>query len=162
MQQEWWSCRSGGVCSAARAGDPCVFRTFSGVLDGLSQHFQDYWLPQLIRIFEYNSFLSPFCFQMWQIVNFSASWCSFVEDNYAFTMGHRFHQPGAGWEEECCPYLLGMVVDMWVCIRGFSQATAWMERYKSAQKKNLQKTKALRKKLNTYYSCTCMDSTDPS
>ena len=35
---------------------------------------------------------------------------------------------GAGWEEEYCSYLLGMVVDMWVCIRGFSQATAWIER----------------------------------
>ena len=56
---------------------------------------------------------------------------------------------GAGWEEEYCTYLLGMVVDMWVCIRGFSQATAWIERYKSAQKKNLQKAKARRKKLNT-------------
>ena len=64
---------------------------------------------------------------------------------------------GAGWEEECCTYLLGMVVDMWVCIRGFSQATAWIERYKSVQKKNLQKAKALRKKLNTYV-LTCMDS----
>eukprot|EP00731_Ephydatia_muelleri_P025383 Em0017g466a len=53
---------------------------------------------------------------------------------------------GAGWEEEYCTYHLGMVVDMWVCIRGFSQATAWIERYKSAQKKNLQKAKPLRKK----------------
>ena len=56
---------------------------------------------------------------------------------------------GAGWEEEYCTHLLGMVVDMWVCIRGFSQATAWIERYKEAQKKNLQKAKALRKNLNT-------------
>ena len=40
-----------------------------------------------------------------------------------------------------------MVVDMWVCIRRFSQATAWIERYKSAQKKNLQKAKALKKKI---------------
>ena len=39
-----------------------------------------------------------------------------------------------------------IIVDPWVCIRGFSQATAWIERYKSAQKKNLQKAKALRKK----------------
>ena len=31
---------------------------------------------------------------------------------------------GAGWEEKYCTYLLGMVVDMWVCIQGFSQATA--------------------------------------
>ena len=64
---------------------------------------------------------------------------------------------GAGWEEA---FLLGMVVDMWVCIRRFSQATAWIERYKSAQKKNLQKAKALRKK--TEYLdpevLTCMDS----
>ena len=56
---------------------------------------------------------------------------------------------GAGWEEEYCTHLLGMVVDMWVCIRGFSQATAWIERYKEAQKKNLQKAKALRKNLST-------------
>ena len=56
---------------------------------------------------------------------------------------------GAPWEEECCTWLLGMVVDMWIGTRGFSHATAWIERCKSAQKKNLQKAKALRKKLNT-------------
>ena len=41
-------CSKGGAFSLVvslpqlRADDSCVFRTFSGVPDGLSQHFQDY------------------------------------------------------------------------------------------------------------------------
>ena len=89
---------------------------------------------QLIRIVQCHSFLSPFCFHIWHVVNIRASWCSSVEDNSPFTMGYRLHQPAY------------IIVHPWVCIRGFSQATAWIERYKSAQKKNLQKTKVLRKK----------------
>ena len=59
-------------------------------------------------------------------------------------MSYSFHQP---------TYI---IVDVWVCIRGFSQATAWIERYKSAQKKNLQKAKEYLDP--EVYVLTCMDS----
>ena len=77
-------------------------------------------------------------------VNIRASWCSSVEDNSPFTMGYSFHQPAY------------IIVDPWVCIRGFSQATAQIERYKSAQKKNLQKAKVLRKKTE-YLDPVCLN-----
>ena len=48
----------------------------------------------------------------------------------------------AGWEEEYCSNLLGMVVDLWDIIQGFSQATAWMEQYKATQK-DIQKANGL-------------------
>ena len=53
---------------------------------------------------------------------------------------------GAGWEEKYCTYLLGIVVDMWVCIRGFSQAMAWIEQYKSAQRRTCRRSRHLEKK----------------
>ena len=42
-----------------------------------------------------------------------------------------------------------MVVDLYVTIRGFAFANAWVEQYKAATKTNLQKSKGLRKKINT-------------
>ena len=51
------------------------------------------------------------------------------------------------WEEEEAEALLEQVVKMWVTIRGFSYARAWVEKFKTASAKSLQKSKGLRKKL---------------
>ena len=51
------------------------------------------------------------------------------------------------WDEETGSILLEMVVSQWVKIRGFSVASAWVERYKSTQKKTTQKSKGVRKQL---------------
>ena len=51
------------------------------------------------------------------------------------------------WEEEEAEALLEQVVKMWVTIRGFSYASAWVEKCKTASAKSLQKSKGLRKKL---------------
>ena len=51
------------------------------------------------------------------------------------------------WEEEEAEALLEQVVKMWVTIRGFSFASAWVEKFKTASAKSLQKSKGLRKKL---------------
>ena len=53
------------------------------------------------------------------------------------------------WEEEETEALLQLVVNMWITIRRFSYASAWMEKFKSAHAKSLQKSKGLRKKLIT-------------
>lgn len=43
--------------------------------------------------------------------------------------------------------LLKMIADLWTTIRGFSYASSWIERYKQATKKTMQKSKGLRKTL---------------
>lgn len=53
----------------------------------------------------------------------------------------------ADWEEASASVLLEMVVNQWVKIRGFSYASAWVEQYKTAQKKTTQKSKGVRKQL---------------
>ena len=53
------------------------------------------------------------------------------------------------WDQEESEALLTLVVDMWVTIRGFSHASAWVEKYKVEQKKSTPKSKGLRNKLNT-------------
>lgn len=53
----------------------------------------------------------------------------------------------AGWDQQSASTLLEMIVDEWVKIRGFSYASAWIEQYKIAQKKTLQKSKGIRKQL---------------
>ena len=56
---------------------------------------------------------------------------------------------GAEWsrkEEEC---LLQLIVDLWITIRGLSFARSFMELYKQNHKKTVEKSKGLRKKLNT-------------
>ena len=45
--------------------------------------------------------------------------------------------------------LLKMIVELWLTIRGFSFAGAFIEQYKSATKKSLQRSKALRKKVSS-------------
>ncbi len=51
------------------------------------------------------------------------------------------------WAEEESRVLLGMIADLYITIRGFSFASAWMERYKQAHKKTVEKSKGLRKQL---------------
>ena len=53
----------------------------------------------------------------------------------------------ADWEEEESRALLSMIVDLWITIRGFSFASTWMEKYKIAHQKAVQKSKGLRKQL---------------
>jgi len=40
--------------------------------------------------------------------------------------------------------LLDMIIDLWVTIQGFSFVSGWIEAYKQSNKRNLQKSKALR------------------
>ena len=46
----------------------------------------------------------------------------------------------ASWSDD-----IAMIIDLWIVIRGFSMASAWVEHYKVTQKKTTQKSKALRK-----------------
>ena len=48
----------------------------------------------------------------------------------------------ASWSDD-----IAMIIDLWIVIRGFSMASAWVEHYKVTQKKTTQKSKALRKAL---------------
>ena len=51
----------------------------------------------------------------------------------------------ASWSDEVTTTILEMIIDLWIVIRGFSMASALVERYKVTQKKTTQKSKALRK-----------------
>ena len=51
----------------------------------------------------------------------------------------------ADWDERSAAVLLEMVVCQWVKIRGFSVASAWVEKYKAAHKTTTQKSKGVRK-----------------
>ena len=46
-------------------------------------------------------------------------------------------------------HLLRMIADLFVTVRGFSYANAWIELYKQVEKKSTQRSKSLRKKLYT-------------
>ena len=48
----------------------------------------------------------------------------------------------ASWSDD-----IAMIIDLWIVIRGFSMASAWVDHYKVTQKKTTQKSKALRKAL---------------
>ncbi len=50
------------------------------------------------------------------------------------------------WDKEESQALLNLIVDLWITIRGFSYASAWMEQYKAAICKSVQKFKGVRKK----------------
>ena len=54
----------------------------------------------------------------------------------------------ANRSDDVATTILEMVVDLWITVRGFSLAGAWVEEYKITQKKTTQKSKALRKQLN--------------
>lgn len=51
------------------------------------------------------------------------------------------------WEEEVASMLLKQIVDHWITVRGYSQASAFLEHYKQSVKEGIQKSKGLRKKL---------------
>ena len=53
------------------------------------------------------------------------------------------------WEEKVISLLLNLMVQLWIKIRGFSYASAWVEMYKVTHKKTTQKSKGLRKELQT-------------
>ena len=53
----------------------------------------------------------------------------------------------ADWEESSASALLQMVIRQWVKVRGFSYASAWLEKYKVAQKQTTQKSKGVCKHL---------------
>ena len=55
----------------------------------------------------------------------------------------------ANMDKQIGTMLLLMIVELWVTIRGFSFAGAWMELYKQSTKKTLQRSKGLRKALFT-------------
>ena len=53
------------------------------------------------------------------------------------------------WEEESGTTLLKMIISEWVKICGFSYTSSWIEKYKAAQKTTIQKSKRLRKQLQS-------------
>jgi len=53
------------------------------------------------------------------------------------------------WEEETSDELLKMIVSEWVKICGFHYASGWIEKYKNTQKQTMQKSKGLRKQLQS-------------
>ena len=52
-----------------------------------------------------------------------------------------------GWNDDEADELLRLIVEHWIKVRGFSNASSFMERYKQSNKKTLQKSKGLRKTL---------------
>lgn len=59
----------------------------------------------------------------------------------------------ATWEENVAYKILTMIVDLWITIRGFSLASAWVEEFKAHNKKTLQKSN--RKRLLTVVIMFC-------
>ena len=53
----------------------------------------------------------------------------------------------ASWEEEAASVVLHMIAEHWLKLRGFSLASALVEKYKQSAKKNDQKSKGIRKQL---------------
>ena len=53
----------------------------------------------------------------------------------------------AEWDETSATNLFDRIIHLWITIRGFSYASAWMEKYKNAKKVSTQKSKGLRKQL---------------
>ena len=51
----------------------------------------------------------------------------------------------SSWDEESSKTLFQMVADLWLTVRGNSYLSAWVEKYKVAQKKSTEKSKGIRK-----------------
>ena len=49
------------------------------------------------------------------------------------------------WDSDCSTALLKKIAKMWITVRGFAYASAWVEKMKVAQQKTTQKSKGLRK-----------------
>ena len=60
----------------------------------------------------------------------------------------QWAEVSAEWEPEESRILFTRITDLWVMMRGFSYASAWMEQWKESTKKSVQKSQPLRKKLN--------------
>ena len=41
----------------------------------------------------------------------------------------------ASWDDEVAITIFHMILDMWITIRGFSTASAWVEQFKTSNKK---------------------------
>ena len=53
----------------------------------------------------------------------------------------------AGWEIEESDALLKLIIEHYITVRGFSFVSGWLEKYKQANKKSIQKSKGTRKLL---------------
>ena len=53
----------------------------------------------------------------------------------------------ATWDNEVAIKLMEMIVELWITVRGFSLASAWIEQNKKVTKTTLQKSKPLRKQI---------------
>ncbi len=51
------------------------------------------------------------------------------------------------WEEEESQVLLGLIIEHWITVIGFSFVSGWLEKYKQANKKGIQKSRGVRKQL---------------
>ena len=60
-----------------------------------------------------------------------------------------WHLLSSEWEEESGTTLLKMIISEQVKIRGFSYTSSWIEKYKASQKITIQKSKGLRKQLQS-------------
>ena len=70
---------------------------------------------------------------------------------------HHWSLLADNWEEDDSQLLFEMVVDLFVTMRGFSYASAWIEEYKAATANTLQKSKGIRKGLLKPSSCLTSD-----
>ena len=52
----------------------------------------------------------------------------------------------AGWEIEESDALLKLIIEHYITVRGFSFVSGWLEKYKQANKKSIQKSKIRNKK----------------
>ena len=60
-------------------------------------------------------------------------------------------------EDETAKELLVKIIELWLTIRGFSSAGAYVEYYKRCCKKNTKKTSGLRKGLKRKYESICTE-----
>lgn len=60
-----------------------------------------------------------------------------------------WHLISADWDEEVSTTLLDMIISEWVKIRGFSYTSALIEAHEDNEKKTIQKSKGLRKQLQS-------------
>ena len=63
-------------------------------------------------------------------------------------------------DEELSKELLGLIVEMWITIRGFSMAGAWIEYYKQSMQTCTKKKQGLRKGLKRKQMAQSMDNVD--
>ena len=73
---------------------------------------------------------------------------------------HHWSLLADNWEEDDSQLLFEMVVDLFVTMRGFSYASAWIEEYKAATANTLQKSKGIHKGLLKPNASSCLTS-DP-